>query len=104
MYAPNLPSGDAKNKLQENVGLFPIRNKWCTLGRFVNQCMKCEKPYLGLCSKYQHMSAQKQVTYLVCNIGTQCKHAKCQDVYLVHVADNLDMIIFNNSVGVIPFG
>ena len=33
-------------KCPENVILLPIMNKWCTLGGFVNQCIKCEAPYI----------------------------------------------------------
>ena len=42
---------------------------------------------LFLCSNYQHMSAQKQMTYSVCNICTQCnmQSAKMLIVSYVYV-------------------
>ena len=43
----NMPSTDAKCKKQqhENVILFHIASKQCTLSGFVNQWIKCETPH-----------------------------------------------------------
>ena len=43
-----------------------------------------------MCSKYQHMSALKQVTYLICDICTQCNRQSARLLYFLNMCDIAD--------------
>ena len=59
-------------------------------GKFV-KCTETKYDYLFLYSKYHYMSAQKQVTYFVCNIMYPMYHTQCQDVNMLHMANTSDL-------------